>query len=123
MTIETWGTLALLLLIGWQVVALRKDVGSPTYRTTVFYLLESQEKSASGVAEGSVNLRKKFHLPIEITPGMEFAGIANNKPTLVARVIFDTEGRRVHLKPGLVPLKEFEDTKKWYESRGWSSDA
>ncbi len=31
MTMETLGTIALLLLIGWQVIALRKDVGSLTY--------------------------------------------------------------------------------------------
>jgi hypothetical protein len=120
---ETLGTLALLLLIGWQVVALRKDIGSLTHGTTVFYLIESEEKAADGIAERSVNLRKKFDLPIAIIPGMEFAGIANNKPTLVARVVFDTEGRGVHLKSGLVPLRELDDTRKWYESRGWSSDA
>lgn len=120
---ETLGTIALLLLIGWQVIALRKDVGSLTYRTTVIYLIESEERSTSGIAEGSVILRKKFDLPIAITPGMEFAGVANNEPTLVARVVFDTEGRGVHLKSGLVPLQELEDTRTWYASRGWSADA
>jgi hypothetical protein len=119
---ENFGTIALLLLIGWQVMAVRKGVDSLTYRTTVFYLIESEERSASGIAEGSVILSKKFDLPIAITPGMEFAGIANNKPTLVARVVFDTEDRGVHLKSGLMPLQELEDTKKWYVSRGWSSE-
>lgn len=92
-------------------------------RTIVIYLIESEERSTSGIAEGNVILRKKFDLPIAITPGMEFAGIANNEPTLVARVVFDTEGRGVHLKSGLVPLQELEDTRKWYASRGWSADA
>lgn len=67
-------------------------------------------------------MRQKIDLPFAITPGMEFTGVANNTPTLVARVVFDVEGRIMYLKSRRVPLKELEDTKKWYLSRGWHSD-
>lgn len=120
---ETVGLVVLLLVIGWQVMALRKEGRSHKYPTTVFYSLQSEEADANGIEESNVNLRQKFDLPIAITPGMEFSGVANNTPTLVARVVFDAEGRAVHLKSRRVALKELEDAKKWYLSRGWRSDA
>lgn len=109
--------LIIILVIGWQVIALRKDVSSLRNSTTVFYSIESEERDAAGIEEGRVNLRKNFYLPIAITPGMEFAGIA-----LVIRVVFDDEGRSIYLKPGCAPIGSLEDTKKWYLSRGWIDD-
>jgi hypothetical protein len=41
---------------------------------------------------------------------------------LVERVVFDSEGRALHLKPSLAPRAELEETKKWYQSRGWQID-
>jgi hypothetical protein len=80
------------------------------------------KSDAHGVEEESIHLRKKMPLPVAISPGMEFAGIANNRPTMIDRVVFDAEGRALHLQPGLAPRAELEETKKWYQSRGWQSD-
>ena len=120
---ESLGLFAVLLVLGWQVFALRRDVDAQAYPTTVFYSVESEERSASGVAESSVHFRKKLGLPIAVVAGMEFAGVANNTPTSVVRVVFDTEGRGVHLKPGLAAMKGLEEIKRWYVSREWISDA
>ncbi len=112
----------LLLFIAWQLIALRSDVRFQQQITTVFYSIQSLEKDVHGTGEESIHLRKKIPLPLAISPGMEFAGIANNQLTLVERVVFDAEGRALHLKPGLAPLAELEEIKKWYQSRGWQSD-
>ena len=119
---ETVGLVMLLLIIGWQIVALRRQIATHAYSTTVFYAVESEEAVGPGIAEQSVQLRKKFWLPTAICPGMEFAGIANNAPTPVVRVVFDSEGRGVHLKPGRASIGELEATAKWYVSRGWVRD-
>ena len=119
---ELLGFGALLLVIAWQLFGLRSEVRSLQQTTTVFYSIHSLERDANGIEEESISLRKRMTLPIAISPGMEFAGIANNKPTLIERVVVDSEGRGLHLKPGLAPRAELEETKKWYQSRGWQSD-
>ena len=120
---ELLGIVALRLVIAWQLIGLRSEIRSLQQNTTVFYSIRSLEKDANGVEEESVNLRRRMTLPTAISPGMEFAGIANSKPALIERVVVDSEGRGLHLKPGLVPRAELEETKKWYQSRGWQSDA
>lgn len=114
---------ALLLVIAWQLIGLRSEVRSLQMKVTVFYSIRSLEKDANGVEEESINLRKRMTIPTAISPGMEFAGIANNEPVVIERVVVDSEGRGLHLKPGLAPRAELEETMKWYQSRGWQNDA
>lgn len=117
---EAIGLLVIFATIGWQIWALRRDLSSLAQSTTVFYSVESNENDSNGLAEACLNFRKRMRLPIAITPGMEFTEIANNRPTLVTRVVFDSEGREVHLKSGRAPREELEDLKNWYQKRGWT---
>ena len=120
---ELLGIGALLIFIAWQLMRLRTDVRSLQHPTTVFYSILSDETDANGIEESSIHIRKRISLPGFIAPGMEFAGIADNRPTLIERVVIDSEGRGVHLKPGREPLMALEKTSRWYQSRGWESDA
>ena len=119
---ELLGIGALLFLIAWQLFRLRSEIRLLRPVTTVYYSIRSIERDANGIEEECINLKKKVILPAVIAPGMEFAGIANNKPTVIERVIVDSEGRGLHLKVGIVPRAELEETKKWYQSRGWQSE-
>ena len=120
---EILGIGALLIVVAWQLIWLRSEVLSLQQSITIFYSIHSLEKDASGIEEESLHLKKRMTLSVAIFPGMEFAGVANNKPTLVERVVFDSEGLGVHLKPDSASRVEFADTKKWYQSRGWQSAA
>lgn len=115
---------ALLIFIGWHVIAIRKDKSNRNLSTTLFLSLESNEKDEYDIPLEGINLLKKTNISFAIVPGMELVEQGEHKSLGVSRVVFEAYQdniRGVYLHPRRIQLSEFETQKNWYLKHGWQN--
>ncbi len=113
---------ALLAFVGWQVLAIRKDMSSRNFSTTLFLSLESVEKTESGLPLKSFHLQKRTKIPFAVVPGMELSDLGLSPTMQVSRVVFEDSQentRVVHLKPRQLQLSELENIANSYLKHEW----
>ena len=117
--------IALIALIGWQVLVIRRDINSQSITTTLFLSLESKDECENGLPLKSFHLLKKTNISFAIVPGMELSDLGLSPTTQVMRVVFEDfqdNVRGVHLKPRRLPLSELDNVANSYLKHGWQSN-
>ena len=115
---------ALLMFIGWHVIAIRKYISIRIISTTLFLSIESNEKDEYDIPLERINLLKKTNISFAIVPGMELFEPGEHKSLEVSRVVFEAYQdniRGVYLHPRRIQLLEFEAQKNWYLKHGWQN--
>jgi hypothetical protein len=116
---------ALLMFIGWHVLAIRKDISNRNLSTTLFLSIESNEKDKDDIPLECIKLLKKTNISFAIVPSMELVEPGEHKSLVVSRVVFEAYQdniRGVYLHPRRIELLELEAQKNWYLKHGWQND-
>lgn len=115
---------ALLIVIGWNIFTIRKDMNIRKISTTLFLSIESNEQDENGIPLENVNLLKKTNISFAIVPGMELVEPGEHRSLQVSRVVFEdfqNNARGVHLQPKRIQLSQLEGMVNAYLKHGWQN--